>query len=722
MKNLKDQKKIYNIKLMTDIYKYLSNDLNICDINTQCYFIGLIILLLKSMDYTYIMYYVLSDKEDISDENKKIIILIKKCYSVYKDDYFNKEFSFIDNINNNKSIFKLIEIINGYYYANNFKVDLLEDIIEILLVISDKNYDYNYNLIPNWISKYIHDIIMNNIDDKTKKLSVYFPCYELGYLIKPFENYKNLSLYCEEKNYKMHIILKLNSIINDIEMKIDMKDFFNSDLCKYDISIIRIPFNRFTTIKFNFKYLLNQISCLKQGGYGCAIIHTVALFNRYHSKQLKRDVFNKIDIIKIINLGDKIFKKHYSNISILFYRKNSRELENLTISNQNILLADFTENNNEYKNLLSGNELTDTGKIYLKNLIKDDKYYIKKNITSDSHWCDNIKDKNYMYKETINSFLLLEFKRILDEKYENYKNYLSTNIDNIIMENKFNIISLGDIFEFCPSENKDIYTVENCSNLYNIKFIDSTIKNNGVVGYVEKAEFIASEEKPLYSVSRNNSSIGTIFEHKYPFSTSKNILVFKLKDNKKYNFKYISSYLNTKYSNISLLSSSVFLSEKIMSSYSKNIEKFMRYLYNIDENDTLINIPVASDSFELITFKEIFTKITNSEIISDNIDSKRLFILSNIYRSKYYNLKRINNIDNIHPNISIYKINDEYNTEENIKILEYQFNNNIQFLEGIDMHNRDNINLYVCKTFMKIKFKDNIMTDEILDTGKKISM
>ena len=622
-----------NISLQT-IHDYIVRELKLDNNNEQCYLICAILLALKLPSFV----------EDIKNkefmETEKIKKLIKESYESYNDNYFNEVFKFIDNVNYNNSIYELVKMI--YKLILNNKFDILGDLYSQFCKYSKCEDELNIVLTPEWVINLMYSLLIKELkEDNLLKvpLKIYDPCCGSAGLLIPFINNIDaelfkFSLYGTEINKKMYVLTKCNSIVNNLNIKIDHNDCMKTDYeNKFDLSIMNPPYTKKVSGYHCWEFVINQMKHIKLNGIGCCIVPSGLFLDRKENENYKKEFLLYSIPLTIVELGKGVFKNVGVSTSILIYKK----IENLKLT-ENIQLKyfDFVNSNAKYYKYIPhvGLKFTKEGLEEIENIKLNKNLIVVSNINFKSSWLSNNKLNN---EDMYDKILIDSIEKEIRYKYEIIiQKELKERIEKlkIINELSENHYKSSEIFSLVSKTKNLNYKSSDCSNEFSIPFVAASKNNNGIVGKVKDFEFEASEENPLYTLIKNgDGAAGYIFKHTYNFSCSSSILVLQ-SDYSFYNnsLNIISTILHSKYN----------------FSNSLNIERF--------NNEEFI-LPMKLN--KKIKFTNIFEEIQTKEYTIYKCEEGNIPLYSSINNDNPIKLVNEISFDNLGENYkdNLYRIN-----------------------------------------------------------------
>lgn len=321
---------MYNINYINDIYKLLQNN-NITSINS----------------IYNIVHYILNDISNYYNNNlninkKKFLTLnIDKELIINFD--FNIKLNNIENMlnNNNKEIIKIYDIIN-----NKLNNNIINDIFmyhfnnDNLIYIKDYYKYYNNPLFTEYIVNIGNPSKDDYIFDGNLKINSFLNC-----IIKKL-NIKDLSKLCG-CNYNKYIIklcileLYLNNNIN-ISNNIIHNDILIDDIKNnYDLIYIDLPTNYHNIIYANCCNKIKELKIrgtkseplllqlimlsLNKNGRAVVIVNDSLLFNdsNQHIKT-RQFLIENFNLKKVIQIDDKLYNIKGIKNSILYFENNNK--------------------------------------------------------------------------------------------------------------------------------------------------------------------------------------------------------------------------------------------------------------------------------------------------------------------------------------------------------------------------------------------------------------
>ena len=259
----------------------------------------------------------------------------------------------------------------------------------------------------------------------------------------------------------------------------------------------------------------------------------------------------------------------------------------------------------------------------------------------------------YIYKNA-NNPLKTKFNKLLEEEILNrfINDYVDTktfdekafdklhNEFNEVIKNDIVKVRLMDYFDVLNGKSRELNDASNKIGKYN--FITCTVNNNGVGGKIDKYDYEATKEKPLYTIGSRGASSGNIYRQETNFCKTGSVFVLqniKILPYEKFNLLLISIQLNSVYNTYTTYLTKNKLKDIEVYIY-KNANNPLKTKFNklLEEEilNRFINDYVDSKTFDETAFDNLHKEF--NEVIKNDIVKVRLMDYFERIKGKSHNV------------------------------------------------------------------------------------
>ena len=514
--------------------------------------------------------------------NTKGFIIAKEMIEIidgyYKDPNLTKSFDFIKSYLDNDILYKLFSILDKD--LKSFNGDILNLFYNEFLKYSfDDEGKVGVVLTPDDIVELMVKEL--NIKDNESLMDC---CTGTGsFLLKAHKLYNNLKLVGCENEYVKYAMVKINFILNNIDYSnLFYNDCFKQSFSAYDHIILNPPFStnqiskdKKTNHNSERKFCLYQLKFLKEGGTGCWIIprsnfnNSKQMYNRF-----KKEILDNCKVLKIINCNPNLFGTMASSECVIIVFKKCKDSNNFETE-----IIDYSDDGYGYEKGTRIKKKEGSIKSYKEIL----KYNIDWNYSSfkNQEYFPNIVSIFYNMKKTnyLEKIKEMEDKNLFDDIIiETFSYYKELSKLKEIKIKEWKKLKITDYFEVVKIESKKIFTITETED-GDIPLISSSKLNKGISKYIN--DFSVDIQEDFLTIAKNGS-VGYCFVRNGKVAITTDVMVLKLKENKKTEIKDLH-----------------YLSLIFTDYFSKNYNYSNKVNLTVLKNTTL-NYPIIENEIEIM--------------------------------------------------------------------------------------------------------------------------
>ena len=514
--------------------------------------------------------------------NTKGFIIAKEMIDIingyYKDPNLTKSFEFIMIIDKIDTLYELFTILDTD--LKSFNGDILKLFYnEFLKYSCDSEGKVGVVLTPDDIV----ELMVKELNIKNGE-SLMDCCTGTGsFLLKAYRLYKDLKLIGCENEYIRYSLVKINFILNNI----DYSDLYYNDCFKQtfpmtDHIILNPPFStnqssedEKTNHNSERKFCLYQLDFLKEGGTGCWIFPR-SNFNNSMKKfnDFKKEILENCQVLKIINCNPNLFgTKAKSECAIIVFKKCKKDEQYETE------IIDYSDDGYGYEDGIRIKKKEGSIKSYKEIL----KYNSNWNFTP-FKYADFYTNVKGMFFDRKQYEYLKKFKKLRNNDcYSDIVDIMKQQIEDTEYIEKIKVkewkkLKITDYFEIVKIESKKIFTITETED-GDIPLISSSKLNKGISKYIN--DFSVDIQEDFLTIAKNGS-VGYCFVRNGKVAVTTDVLILKLKENKKSEFEDLH-----------------YLSLIFTDYFSKNYNYSNKVNLTVLKNTTL-NYPIIENELEVM--------------------------------------------------------------------------------------------------------------------------